>query len=272
MLTGNPGEVGQPGNFRQSGPFGVNVSSVGPGLTNRARSGGPATELNLAGQFEWDPPISGPDEIAELRAGRWMPQTADFVAVAGGTVPVVPTFGNFLGAIVQRPDGGISRLNLFSHGDKSLVAFGGRIQRRNVGPADVFLDTNGPGDNMTAMDPTSMANLNQPGVTFTTPTAIRGKTSFTVADVRKKFAEGAFVVLYLCHSGQDAAMLSLIAKFLGVKVIGFNNLVGYYPPAQTDLACIFHKGIEQRSGGSIIMVEITRPNESADHRFFGDRL
>jgi hypothetical protein len=38
------------------------------------------------------------------------------------------------------------------------------------------------------------------------------------------------------------------------------------------LARIFHKVVERRSGGSIIEVDITRPNESAHHHFFKDRL
>jgi len=54
--------------------------------------------------------------------------------------------------------------------------------------------------------------------------------------------------------------------------INFSPYGWVFPASKRGLACIFHKGIEQRSGGSIIMVEITRPNESADHRFFGDRL
>jgi hypothetical protein len=214
--------------------LGVYTSGTGSGSTLSTGSGAQATELNLAGRFDWNPSISDADEISEFTAGRWMPQTADFVAIEGGTVPVVPTFGNFLGAIVQRPDGGISRLNLFSHGDTSLVAFGGTIQRRTIGRADVTLNTNGANDNMTAMDPISMANLNQPGVTFNAQIAIRGKTNFTVADVRKKFAESAFIVLYLCHSAQNQTFLRLIAKFFGVKVIGFTRVIGYYPPAQTN--------------------------------------
>jgi hypothetical protein len=236
VLTGEPAEGGQPGYFRQPGPLGVYTAGAGSGSTLGTGPGGQASELNVAGQFDWNPTISDADEIAELTAGRWMPQTNDFVAVAGGTVPVAPTFGNFLGAILQRADGGISRLNLFSHGDKSLVAFGGTIQKRSIGRADVSLNTNGPNDNMTAMDPTSMANLNQPGVSFTAPTPIHGKKDFTVADVRKKFTETSFIVLYLCHSAQDLAFLKLIAKFFGVKVIGFNNVVGYYPPTQTSPA------------------------------------
>ena len=241
-----PGGGGGPGNFRS--PLGVGFDDTGAAEAQQAGAGkkpqqGPKpqpspsvkpTELNVAGDFAWsNPTITEAEEVQELQAGRWMPQTNDFVAIAGGTVPVTPTFGNFLGAILQRPDGGISRVNLFSHSNKSMVAFGGHIEKRSVGRADVFLDTNGPNDNMTAMDPTSMANLNQPGVPFQAPTPIRGKKDFTVDDIRKKFAADAVIVLYLCHSAQDAAFLKQVATFFGVKVIGFNDVVGYYPPQQT---------------------------------------
>jgi hypothetical protein len=38
------------------------------------------------------------------------------------------------------------------------------------------------------------------------------------------------------------------------------------------LACIFHRGIEQRSGERVRRLEIIEPNETATHRFFEDRL
>jgi hypothetical protein len=38
------------------------------------------------------------------------------------------------------------------------------------------------------------------------------------------------------------------------------------------LACIFHRGIEQRSGERVRRLEITQPNAHATHRFFDDRL
>jgi hypothetical protein len=225
---------GGPGHFKL--PLGADFADPSDRGAEQLQSGSKvkAKELNVAGEFAWsNPNITEAEEVQELQAGRWMPQTDDFVAIAGGTVPVAPTFGNLLGAILQQPDGGISRLNLFSHSNKSLVAFGGHIEKRSVGRADVFLNVNGTGDNMTAMDPTSMANLSQAGVTFQAPKPIGGKKDFTVDDVRKKFAANASIVLYLCHSGQDTAFLKSIATFFRVKVIGFSDVVGYYPPAQT---------------------------------------
>ncbi len=208
-------------------------------------------ELNCAGKFDWSNlQVDGADEVTELLAGRWEPSTDDFAAVPGGTVVVTPTFGNFLGAIVQQQDGSISRINLFTHANKGLIAFGGRIDKRSVGHADVFLNTNGPNDNLTAMDPTSMQNLNQPGVTFSVAQPIRGKSNFTVDDVRKKFAADAVIVLYACHSGQDQPFVKSIATFFKVKVIGFSSLIGYFPPAQTQGSSRFQRPGEKIGVGA----------------------
>jgi hypothetical protein len=236
-----PAGGGGPGNFRS--PLGVGFDDAG--LAEAQQAGGKKpqpsqsvkpTELNIAGDFEWNPPITEVEELQEIAADHWSPQTKDFVTILGGTVPVTPTFGNFLGAIVQRPDGGISRLNLFSHSNTSMVAFGGHIEKNRSSSkgANVFLNGNPPGENLKAMDPTSMANLNQPGVFFQVDNKpIRGKKDFTVDDIRKKFAQNAFIVLYLCHSGQDAAFLKQVATFFGVKVIGFSDEVVYHVPQAT---------------------------------------
>lgn len=59
-----------------------------------------------------------------------------------------------LGAIWQQPVGSISRLNLFTHANKDLIGFGGHIEKRTAILAEVFINTNGPGDTLTALDPT----------------------------------------------------------------------------------------------------------------------
>jgi hypothetical protein len=48
--------------------------------------------------------------------------------------------------------------------------------------------------------------------------------------------------------------------------------MGLKVKAETGLARIFHRQIEQRSGESVRRLEITQPNENATHRFFYDRL
>lgn len=186
-------------------------------------------ELNLAGQFDWDPAMSDDDLLTELAGGRWMPGTDDFAAVPGGTVLITPTFGNMLGAIFQKGVGSISRVNLFTHANKDLIGFGGTMSRNSLAPADVMMNTNGTGDNLTAMDPVSMAALNQPGVFFTMPKIPR----ISVPDIQKRFASDGMIVLYACHSGQIPSFIKSIATFFNTKVIGFSDLIGYYPPSQT---------------------------------------
>jgi len=191
-----------------------------------------AKEMNLVGKFDWAPPLTDDELLTELAGGRWSPGTDDFNVVPGGTVTVVPTFGNMLGAIFTQPNGSISRLNLFTHANKDLIGFNGRIEKRTVGPADVFIDTNGQGDNLTAMDPTSMSNLNQPGVFFEIGTGA-SKKKVTVAEIRNRFAENAMIVLYACHTGQLASFIKSVATFFNVKVIGFTIDIAYFPPSQT---------------------------------------
>src|SRR6185436_9726860 len=152
--------------------------------------------------------------------------------IPGGTVALAPTFGNLLGAILSEANGSISRINVFTHANAGMIAFGGHIEKKTVTRADVLMNINPAGDNLTALDTTSMTNLNQPGTTFTVAKPINKQTSFTVADVRKKFATDAVLVLYACHSGQSATFLKSVAVFFQVKVIGFSKEIGYYPPTQ----------------------------------------
>jgi peptidoglycan hydrolase-like protein with peptidoglycan-binding domain len=209
-------------------------------------------EMNCVGQFEFDPALSDVELLQELQGGHWEPGTADFSAVPGGTVFVTPTFGNMLGAIFQQPVGSISRLNLFTHANKDLIGFSGRIEKRTVGHADVFINTNSTGDNLTAMDPTSMANLNQPGVFFEIGTGT-SKKRVTVADIRTRFAENAMIVLYACHTGQLSTFVKSVAKFFNVKIVGFTVNIVYFPPSQTDPKKFIHTGMRiGLSGGSAV--------------------
>ncbi len=189
-------------------------------------------ELNLAGDFSWDPAITDAVEIAELAAGRWSPSTNDFVAVPGGTVAVASTFAEMLGAILQEGDGTVKRVNLFTHANSGLIAFGGSIKQMSLAKPDVLLNINTPNNSLIAMDTASMTSLNQPGTTFIAPKPIGKKTTFTIADVQKKFTSDAEIVLYACHSGQNATFLKAVAQFFKAKVIGFSQEIGYYPPAQ----------------------------------------
>ena len=188
-------------------------------------------ELNLVGDFRWSPSLTDDELLAELAGNRWSPATDDFGAVSGGTFSVTPTFGHMLGAIAIQPEGSISRINLFTHANKDLIGFGGEIKKMTVTRADVMINTNGPGDSLTAMDPTSMTNLNQPGVFFEIGSGASRK-QVTVEDIRRRFAKDAQIVLYACHSGQLSSFIKTVAKFFNVKVVGFKVDIGYFPPVQ----------------------------------------
>jgi hypothetical protein len=172
--------------------------------------------------------MSDDELLAELRGGRWMPATDDFGAVPGGTVSVTPTFGNMLGAIFQQHVNSVSRVNLFTHANKDLIAFGGTITKNSLVRADVMLNTNTTGNNIVAMDPTSMSSLNQPGVFFTMPKV----PQISVADIQKRFTKDAVIVLYACHTGQMPTFIKSIATFFNTKVVGFTDEIGYFPPPQ----------------------------------------
>jgi hypothetical protein len=79
-----------------------------------------------------------------------------------------------------------------------------------------------------------MRSLNMPGGTFTVQKPIKGKSTFTIDDIRKKFALGAILVLYACHSGQDIVFLKSVAEFFKIKVIAFSQEMGYFPPPQNN--------------------------------------
>ena len=85
-----------------------------------------------------------------------------------------------------------------------------------------------------------MINLSLPGTFFTMP----GIARIEVADIRKRFADDAMLVLYACHSGQKQSFVKSIATFFNIKVVGFNDLIGYYPPAQTQAGKFLRTGMK----------------------------
>ncbi len=194
----------------------------------------PPRELNVVAKFEWNPSMTDDQLIAKVAPGltnQWAPNTADFSAVPGGAVSVASTFGEMLGAIWQQPVGSISRLNLFTHANPDMIALGGDLTEQSDGTVQVMLNTNGANDNLTAMDPTGMNNLNQPGVFFQVGPAAHPQ-NVSVADIRARFASGSVIVLYACHAGLMQSFVKSIATFFNVKVVGFGPAIVYHPPAQ----------------------------------------
>lgn len=187
---------------------------------------GDLREITIVGSFK-NPFASRADEIKAMKENRWEPSTDDFVDVAG-TALTVDHFHTIFGAILvegnkETKAGSIKRINIFTHANPSMIAFSGQIS--SVGAmASVTLRTNG------AMTPGDLQALTQ-GQTFNV--ASKNKTiaakTFTLDDIRRRFAKDAVIVLYACKSGIDSGFLQEIADTFQVKVRGFNDLVGYFP-------------------------------------------
>jgi hypothetical protein len=236
LEASNPPAQGVRGPREKPGPI---IGAVPPQPMQTGKKPVQTKEINLAGQFEWKPSVPDDELIAMASADHWDPGTDDFVAVPGGDVFVTPTFGNMLGAILKQPEGSISRLNLFTHANPEVIAFSGRLEKRDNDHPDIFLKVNRVNDNLTAMDEAGMNNLNEPGVFFT----LDGK-NITVEQIRRRFAADAMIVLYACHSGLLRKFIKSIATFFRVKVVGFSGKVWYHPPTQDRPHHFIHTGMK----------------------------
>lgn len=192
------------------------------------KGGGGSLVLTLLGDFSnpWkgDPKV----EAAAIDNKIWEPATDTFDVVARHPnnniskqdVKVCPAFTSFLGFILNAP-GQIARINVISHTNSGLVAFGGTIDATKKG---VMLNVNqNPGD-FTAMDSAALVELRDESKSW-----ILGQNqNFTIKDLRQKFAENAEIVLYACGSGFNLAFLRDVALTFKVKVRGFKAEIVYF--------------------------------------------
>jgi hypothetical protein len=127
----------------------------------------------------------------------------------------------------------ISRLNFFSHGTNSLIALQGEILDDG---SNVKLATN-PDTGWTQvlfpkaiLDPFAKQwgdiGQNSGSVSLT----VNG-TSFTLDDVRKKFAADATIWLYLCHGASDPRLFQEVANTFQVTAKGFTKEIVYCAPS-----------------------------------------
>ena len=189
-------------------------------------------ELNLVGDFPKPASWTLQKELQQIQADKWFPSTLDFLAVAGsGSVAIADTW-DFCLNIVKAPKK-ISRLNFFSHGTASLIALQGQIlddgsnvllaQNPDTGWTQVFAPK-------AILDPFAKTwgdvGRNSGSVSMT----VNG-TSFTLDDVRKKFASDATIWLYLCHGAADPRLFQEVANTLQVTAKGFTNELVYCAPA-----------------------------------------
>src|SRR5262252_5477871 len=87
-------------------------------------------EISVVADFSFSPTVSVADEIKMIQQGTWAPGTADFSGVvnkAGATPVQVSSFLDFLGVIAGSAKNSIERLNVITHADRGLIAFGGYI-------------------------------------------------------------------------------------------------------------------------------------------------
>jgi hypothetical protein len=220
-------------------------------------------ELNIVGGgFDWDPPISGPEEIAKLTGNLWSPGTKDFVAVVNAvsqTASTADSFGGFLGAIVISAPGSIKRINLLTHANPDIISFSGSMNSNATVGRDVTLSINSPGSGstMVSLDTQSIKAIAAPAVIFNLP---NNKKDFTITDIRGRFAPDAMILLLACHSGVLATFLQDIANFFRVTVVGFTQEIAYCPPPQTNPKAFIRAGMQIGVGSCA--------NKAADYRTF----
>jgi hypothetical protein len=212
-------------------PRGVRVADRGkstPKIKPKPKGGGASTkEINVIGTF--DNPFATPaDEVAAMKADRWSPSSDDFSAVAGGARKI-SSYSQLLSVILvdgdhETKDGSISRINIFTHANSDLLAFSGTISSSGLS-AQVSLGVN------SALSVDTLNNLSQSGVTFTIAAKSKkiASKSFSLDDVRRRFAKDAVIVIYACHSAMDGKFVQQIADTFLVKVRGFTDVIGYYP-------------------------------------------
>ena len=229
-------------------PIGLQGASGATPLQQGGAKKGAATatrELNIVGGgFDWDPSITGPQEIAKLNSNLWSPGTKDFVAVVnavGATATTADSFGGFLGAILTSPSGTIKRINLLTHANPDVIAFSGKLVSSATLSADVQMNVNGAGDTMISLDTVSIQAIAAPGVFFQLP---NNPTKFTIADIRNRFAADAMILLLACHSGLLSTFVQDIANFFQVTVVGFTSVIAYCPPLQTNPKIFLRAGMQ----------------------------
>lgn len=174
-------------------------------------------EVTILAFYDWDPPITEEQEVKYLLDGKWHPSYQDYVEITGIKETNAP--GNFItlmGMIAEYKSKSIKRLNFWTHADQTVIGIKGRV----VPGAVEFTNTT---------NEMEISNYAAIGFSFTV-----GKHSFTLDDVRDRFADDAIFVLYGCDIGFDpTGALAALRDLLRVTVIGFKRENVYCPPEQT---------------------------------------
>jgi hypothetical protein len=220
--------IGVQGPREKPGPIGSNPP---PQPSPSSPTAAATQELNLVGNFPKPASWTAAKELAQVKADKWFPSTLDFLAVAGkGSVTVTNTW-DFCLQSVKAPKK-ISRLNFFSHAKLDLIALQGEILDdgsdvklatvQDAGWTQVFFPK-------AILDPFAKQWGDVGQNSGTVSLTVNG-TSFTLDDVRKKFAPDATIWLYLCHGASDPRLFAEVANTFQVTAKGFTKEILYYAP------------------------------------------
>jgi hypothetical protein len=189
-------------------------------------------EISVVTDFSFSPRVSVADEIKMIQQGTWAPSTADFAGVVtrtGATAATVSSFADFLGVIARSPKNSIEKLNVFTHADRGLIAFGGYINSNVAASPDVELYINSASQFLIALDSSSLTFLRNGG-TFG-PNS--NPSQWNLSSLKDRFAPVAVVIFFACHTGSDPTLLQDFANTLRVNVIGFTPAIAYCPTFTT---------------------------------------
>ncbi len=176
--------------------------------------------LNFVGSFPNPWTKKGPKrEREQYDKDKWNPSVDDFQAAALGAKVIEPTtFSRFLGAIQQQKPGTIERINLISHGGDGLYALAGTIGEMD---GAVFLTKAGA---LTSAVVGDTEPIYKDGVEV-------DSLGTTARKLRDRFAAGAVIYCYVCHSGaytESGLLLQELANAFRVKTAGFSDTIRWF--------------------------------------------
>jgi hypothetical protein len=214
-----------------AGPQNPGTLYAAKGAKAPAKTTGPKFKIPKKGEvtilttYDWKPKIDDKTEIDYLLDHKWHPWYADYVEIT--KVKMASTPGDLLsllGMICEYKPKSIKRLNFFTHANKKLIGIVG------------YLDSTG----VTFTSYTDEKEINDHvanGLTFT----YNGQ-SYSLDDVRERFADKAIFILYGCDVAFDpTTLLTALKDLFQVTVIGFRDKTVFCPPAQTRGASSFNR-------------------------------
>lgn len=129
---------------------------------------------------------------------EWHPTSDDFKAVTGG-IPVA-SFAGLLGVIEKEPKGSIRRINVFSHGNEGLFAFGGEIDKES-GTCRLNVTTGLTEKVITQNEwiPKGAGNYEE-------------SLGLIARKLRDRFVKGGEIDFFMCNTGKGGINLQLLQE------------------------------------------------------------